>query len=459
MPSGSALKISRILHAGYIFEYKNTVIAFDTIFENPFSINCYAYPDIKFNYEIIKLLKFDAVFISHYHDDHCSLVSLNYLNRQTPIYIFCVHLELFDWIKSMGFSSVYSIELNHTISIKDLKITPLPSLDIDVDSIFHIQADDINILNVVDSWIDDLMIDSLAIQNSWDLILWPFQTMQEIEVLSPFQSDLSKKSLPIEWKNQLLKLKPKYLVPSSCQFIHEEWSWYNHIFFPISYEQFQKEINQLLPNTEIIRMNPSSTIELNQNKVHRCDPLPWIIPIGNQNIDYYYKPDIHIPPTSEICKNWPDLNKDQLQIVNKFCQLEIPKIYAQLPLTDDPFFHDLKLWQLSVYDHTGKRNNFYFKINLTDLRFVSSFDLNENNIYWLTEISEYKLFRAIKYGESLSSLYLRVNDTFHHSNFNYEILKLIPEIDIIEDPLIRCLYYGRFGEYQKSQLTSLRSNH
>lgn len=31
------LQISRILHAGYLFEYGDQKIAFDPIFENPFS--------------------------------------------------------------------------------------------------------------------------------------------------------------------------------------------------------------------------------------------------------------------------------------------------------------------------------------------------------------------------------------------------------------------------------------
>ena len=79
------LKISRILHAGYLFECSDVSIAFDPIFENPFSKNCYAYPNVQFNHEKIRNLRLDAVFISHYHDDHCSLESLVLLSKETPI--------------------------------------------------------------------------------------------------------------------------------------------------------------------------------------------------------------------------------------------------------------------------------------------------------------------------------------------------------------------------------------
>ena len=40
--TAAALTISRILHAGYVFECDGSRIAFDTIFENPFSRNCHA---------------------------------------------------------------------------------------------------------------------------------------------------------------------------------------------------------------------------------------------------------------------------------------------------------------------------------------------------------------------------------------------------------------------------------
>ena len=111
------MKISRILHAGYIFEYGKTQIAFDPIFENPFSKNCYAFPNVKFNIEEIKKLKLAAVFISHYHDDHCSLESLNLLDRETPIYIYCIYDEMLTMIKALGFKKVHQL-LDHIIADK-----------------------------------------------------------------------------------------------------------------------------------------------------------------------------------------------------------------------------------------------------------------------------------------------------------------------------------------------------
>ena len=152
--SQASLRISRILHAGYVFEYDGPVVAFDTIFENPFSRNCHAFPQVEFDQEAIRNLKLDAVFISHFHDDHCSLESLDLLDRSTPIYLYCVFDELFDWIRELGFESVHSLKIDRAVQIGSIEITPRRALDADVDSLFQIRAGGFNVLNVVDSWID-----------------------------------------------------------------------------------------------------------------------------------------------------------------------------------------------------------------------------------------------------------------------------------------------------------------
>jgi hypothetical protein len=42
-----AITVSRILRAGYVFEFEGKSNAFDTIFDNPFSRNCHAFPNTR----------------------------------------------------------------------------------------------------------------------------------------------------------------------------------------------------------------------------------------------------------------------------------------------------------------------------------------------------------------------------------------------------------------------------
>ncbi len=288
-----ALKVSRILHAGYVFEHENVKLLFDPIFENPFSQNCHAFPQVRFDQVEIRKQKFAAVFISHYHDDHCSLASLDLIDRGTPIFIYCIHDELLDLLREFGFLRVEALQIGIGVKVGPFEIIPRLALDADVDSLFQIKVAGLNILNVVDSWIDSHSLQSLARSAPWDLVLWPFQTMREIEVLSPRRAKAAVNSLPAEWLTQLQLLKPRIIVPSSCQFKQEAWSWYNNALFPVSYRQFQQEIQQLLPESQVVRLNPSVTLLLHKNSFEYADPLSWVEPVGEQNVDYEYRPELY----------------------------------------------------------------------------------------------------------------------------------------------------------------------
>ena len=462
-----SLKISRILHAGYLFEDESHKIAFDPIFENPFSVNCFAFPAVEFDFDQIKNLKLDAVFISHYHDDHCSFESLNILNRETPIYLFCVFDEMFELVRKLGFKNVYSIELNKTLIIGKFEITPRPALDADTDSIYHIKNIDVNVLNVVDSWISPSTLEKLC-ETDWDLILWPFQTMREIEVLSPSRFKGADQSLLPELAQQLQLLKPRYLVPSACQFIHESWSWYRKSFFPISYARFKEEIFKILPETLVERFDPSMSFELTKSSMKKSQPLRWVIAADNNSVDYEYDPNLKPPTTKEISKNF-SISTEQMKRVIVYCRSELSKRFESLEHSTEGYFARSRNWKLVVYDQNENAYSFNYSLKngrafLQDF-FSSPSEANFQEVIhsdretavsnfeasWLTEIPAAKLYSALEQGESLSSLYIRINDC----SFDPETEAEVKDSSPMEDPLLACLYNGAFATYQKAQLSRI----
>ncbi|MBC7457726.1 MAG: MBL fold metallo-hydrolase [Bdellovibrionaceae bacterium] len=432
------LKISRILHAGYVFEHDQTQIAFDPIFENPFSHNCYAFPSVQFDREKIKKLKFDAVFISHFHDDHCSMESLVCLHRETPIYMYCVHDEMFDLIKLLGFVHVYSLKLDQSIMVGSFEIIPRRALDVDVDSIFQIKAGGRNVLNVVDSWIDDATLDLLVEQGPWDMVLWPFQTMREIEVIAPINALPAPQALPEEWMSQLKKLNPRYVVPSSCQFRAESWSWYNQAFFPISYKHFNQQVTAALPATKMVRLNPSVGVELDSLSLVESTALCWMEPVGDQDVDYVYQPYIQPPSTAEIAQHFAALSDEETHTVYDYCRFGLLEKFRSMDPPAEEYFRVPWGWKLSIYDHNGLVENFYYQLNENQIEQVAE---EPSLLKWTTEIPLSKLYAGLVFGESLTSMYIRINAG--------------PEVDIVDDPLIRCLFNGVFGSYQKAQLKRL----
>ncbi|MDG0815156.1 MBL fold metallo-hydrolase [Bdellovibrio svalbardensis] len=448
--TGRNLKISRILHAGYVFECDQTQIAFDTIFENPFSRNCHAFPNVRFDHEQIRNLKLDAVFISHFHDDHCSFESLDFLDRKTPIYVYCLFEELFALIKELGFVNVHPLQIDVPVVVGAIEIIPRRALDSDVDSMFQIKAAGLNVLNVVDSWIDYSTLDELARMGPWDMVMWPFQTMREIEVIAPSRATAATGELPVEWVEQLTKLKPRYIVPSSCQFVLEDWSWYNQAFFPISYRQFQKEIESALPDSQVVRLNPSVSVTLDQGSLQQSSPLPWVLPVGDQDVDYDYRPELPPPRTAEIAQHFEPLTAQQTERVYEYCRVGLIEKYQLMDPPADMYFEKPRMWQLSVYDHKGEVRIFRYRLDGSSIEALAD---TQDPLSWTTEVPISKLYAALELGESLTSMYMRINDMV----FAPEIEKEIQDADIVDDPLIRCLFNGFFGSYQIAQLKRIKA--
>lgn len=445
-----SVKISRILHAGYIFECENTQIIFDPIFENPFSTNCYAFPMVTFDCDKIKDLSASAIFISHFHDDHCSLESLVLLDKKIPIYIYCLHSEVFSLIKDLGFERVYSLTVDTAITIGSFNITPRKAFDSETDTIFEINARDLNILNVVDSAMDAATLRQLAKKAPWDMVLWPFQMMRETDILTPSRADSSSYEFPKEWIEELKLLNPRHIVPSSCQFQQESWSWYNQALFPISYKQFEFEIKAKLLTTMVVRINPSISYILTKHSLQQAPSLDWITPIENQDVDYKFAPDLNPPSTSEISKYFKPLSPEQTKFIYNYCSSStgLLNTYLSLDPSAEIYFKSPRLWQLHIFDHRGVVKIFNYLVTASHIEFVV--DCTEP-IAWLTEIPIAKLYSALKYGEALTSLYMRINDR----RMEPQIEEEIKWVDTLDDPLIRCLYSGPVGSYQMAQLKRL----
>lgn len=449
--SQPALTISRILHAGYVFACDGTRIAFDTIFENPFSRNCHAFPQVRFDTGQIRLQRFDAVFISHFHDDHCSLESLDLLDRATPLYLYCIFDELFDMVRQLGFTRVQRLHLNQPVDLGPFRVTPREAMDADVDSMFQVQAGGLNVLNVVDSWIDDGTLAQLVREGPWDMVLWPFQTMREIEVLAPTRAAAAPPALPEEWLAQLQALAPRYIVPSSCQFLQEPWSWYNRAFFPISYAQFAREVAAVLPETPVVRLDPSVSVRLDATTLHPAPALAWVVPVGPQTVDYDYAGHAAPPSTAEIARllarEQAPLTAQQQARVLDYCRTGLLEKIGAVEAASE-YFDQPRRWQLSLYDETGAVTRFHYRLEPGG---GARADDGAGALGWSTEIPAAKLYAALENGESLTSMYLRINGEV----FDAETERDLAHADVVDDPLIRCLFSDTFGAYQQAQLRRL----
>lgn len=435
------MDIARILHAGYIFEEAGFRILFDPIFENPFSRNAFAMPEIEFDLAQIRALRPDAVFISHYHDDHLSLVSLDLLARETPVYLFSVHEVFFELIRAMGFTQVHPLDLNLAVEVGPFKVIPRRALDADVDCIFEVRAAGIAVLNLVDSWLDPRTLDQLAARGPWDLVIWPFQTLREIEAICPSLATPASGRIPVEWEQPLKVLSPRILVPGSCQFRFEAWSWLNHEFFPISYRGFSRQMAELIPGARVAHLLPGSIHRLGPKTWDAIGQVPWVRLKGSFE-DYEYRPAVKPPPTAEIAQHFAPLEKDVADQLRRFAMIEIPQRCREFGA--DSFFGKRSwVWALVIHG-TGGAERFNYAIE------GSRFELRSDPLAAdvTTEVPAATLWGAIHCGETLTSLYVRVRP----SSRWLSDAKFREEFEPLDDPLLRSLYGGDVAHYQRAQL-------
>lgn len=438
------LKITRILHAGYIFESEDIQIIFDPIFESPFSFNCHAHPKVEFNYEEIKSLTPTAIFISHIHEDHFSLISLNLINKKTPIYIYSKNKEVLDLIQSLGFKDIFLIEIGRTYQFKNIKIHVYEALDRDMDSIFHIECGKIQVLNVVDSWIPDSTFNVIAKLN-WDLILWPFQVFREIEVLCPEKLRFQNTTYPDELIQQLSLLSFKSIVPSSSQFQFERWSWLNQSFFAVTYDQFKGIIQNIKPLAEVIKLLPGKSIELNNTNTNiNIDETSGvqILKTVSDLDEYFFDHQFKITSTGKIAENLPRVSDENRLGVLTFCEQILCEKISNLTMDPTDYFYSEKGWSLKIYFSSDDYVEKKFLVSANKCQKISS----ALDIDWITEIPAIKLINAITEGESLTSLYLRIDSC-----------NLDPDqLDPLSDPLLRVLYREDELSFQRHQLKTLQ---
>lgn len=469
--------LSRVLHAGYLFEHEGTRVLFDPLFETPFSRVCHAFPAVEFDRAAIRAERFDAVFISHYHDDHLSLESLDLIARETPLYLFSVHEEFFALLRELGFREVRALDLNLPVRVGGIEVTPRPALDADVDSVFEIRAGGVSVLNVVDAWLAPETVAKLAARGPWDLVLWPFQTMREVEALCPDRRAPATGEVPPEWREQWRALAPRVMVPSSCQFRFAEGSWLNAEFFPISYAGFARQVREVLPQTQVLRMDPGSRWELGAAGVRPAEVrpagrLPWVRLRDEGEVDYAYEPGAVPPTTAELAAGLGAWTPEMRARVRAWIAAQD---FAAAPGWGEA-------WRLSVFDEHGGAESFDYRRDgeswrpaAFDERSVAeNFDPRGESAQGraapagfapdvITEIPGVKLHAVLETGESLTSIAARVRPMWQARPgrppaATAEARPLDAEdFDPLEDPLLRALYAGDVAAYQRGQLRRLRN--
>jgi hypothetical protein len=153
------------------------------------------------------------------------------------------------------------------------------------------------------------------------------------------------------------------------------------------------------------------------------------------------------PPTADIARHFAPLTAPQLARVMEYCRTGLPDRYGATEASSD-YFDRPRIWQLSVWDHAGQATRFRYRLEPGG---GASPDDSGARPAWTTDIPAAKLYAALELGESLTSMYMRINDAV----FDADTERALAQAEVVDDPLIRCLFGDTFGAYQAAQLRRL----
>gem|GEM_PF-2478638 len=312
------LKVSRVAHAGIVVETPNVRCLMDPILKTKFMGGCLElWPKAKFRYKNLKTQGFDLLIISHEHEDHFDLPSLDLIDRAAKV----VYPKGSPWVESclkrMGFKDFHPLAPYEKLKYRDLSImatpseVPFPEMGV----IFKYKKT--CVWNLVDSVITRANVkQTISRFGKPSLVLSPFQPVIEIEI----GQDALGAPFPIADYRHILNvikwIQPTYLIPSAFGYKNRINNWLNQRQFPMVERQFSKDVEKMSRSTRVISMRPGDGLQYTMGKwAFQSQCLKFVQASRPQrNYELNWRPDEGIPPVVSSAR----LSKAQFKRIDLF---------------------------------------------------------------------------------------------------------------------------------------------
>lgn len=278
-------------HAFHVIETKKACIAFDPVFFDLSTTGLDVFPKAKIQKKNILEKKFDAIFISHSHEDHFCLRSLRLFDQSIPIYFFGNVRHEKRFLEILGFQTVRLLKINRTETIGDVRITPIRNLLEASECGLQIEAPGFRMINLVDCLISEQELNRLHRRGPFDLVVFPFQEHNQ----GYLNGGDYGASVPLSHYKQRIELaarfRTRYMIPGSCQIEYKDQRWRNLKAFPITRSQFRMDVESLNKKTKVIDLLPGDSIEFKGGTMSRVEnDRPFAKLAGARSVDYVYEP-------------------------------------------------------------------------------------------------------------------------------------------------------------------------
>lgn len=235
------MKAVTLGHASYLIQANSTNLLIDPVFGNFFENgDSVPFPDRQI--QLNKIPKIDAIFLSHFHDDHFDIESLKVIGIETPIYCPKSAYHIL-YLKKEGFKNIFTLSPFTPIKLNSLTITPTPS-----DSPIHLEygfifaEKDLYIWNQVDTVITPSILEEVTkkVTSHFHVIFCPYQLLLEHAAYWP-QECLFPAQRYKRLKNITKSFNTKFLIPSSSGLKSFEEKM-NYGLYPIDINVFKSDL-------------------------------------------------------------------------------------------------------------------------------------------------------------------------------------------------------------------------
>jgi beta-lactamase family protein len=257
------IKTTLIGHACLLIQSRETTILtdpawFDTLWED-INVLC---PSIILQKD--KIPPVDVLYLSHRHQDHFDVRTLAYIAESgkvlKPDATILVPNDniLIDVLKELDFKNIQIIADFEPIKIKDVTLTPTPSLnkastakDDFPEHGLLVHDGEVTLWNQVDTIVSPEIIDQIRqLYGQVDFMHGRFEPL-----LEGYFSYNKPLNLPYDeyctYLNVVRALGPKFIVPGSASFRYrDELAFLNHYSFPTTQEQFLRDLSAFFPGVQ-----------------------------------------------------------------------------------------------------------------------------------------------------------------------------------------------------------------
>lgn len=292
------MEVVRLGHAGLVVNSRDTRCLMDPVFADPFEggINRFE-PPVEIDGAAVAAAC-DLVVLSHEHMDHFCVRSLAQIPRDRPI-IFPRGATLIEHaLDVLGFFDRRPVTPGESMNYRDLRLVFTPS-DVGFPEVgILVGADGRWLWNCVDTEIGERAFAVVAEHvPRLDLMLANFQTLAEEEL----GCDALGSAFP--YQRYALRLRtvietgPRFVVPAACGYAYAHAPWLDSRGFPISEEEFLRDVAVVAPDSVGVKVPPGAVIDVATGAVH-AEANGWVrTQPARTSLDW--RPDHGVPALSD----------------------------------------------------------------------------------------------------------------------------------------------------------------